>query len=304
MKSNVTYILFGVFVVLAVAVYFLLRSPGEREASYSVSDVHLALDSAQVQSVTIKWGANTFSLQDIGGRWQVVKNAPVEWRYPADEFSVKQLLGSLHRLKVVSLISSNPEKQNLFQVDSTGTILSLTERGGTTTEFIVGKSGPAFSETYVRPAASNNVYLAEGLSPWEVNKEVRDWRDKTILNVPQDSIRSITYRYPKDEFTIVRDSLWRIKKDTVSSNTMKGLLTALSSLRAEDFVDSTLHLSKSQLKLDLLLPDPVTLTFSPMPPDSAKYWVVSSATAQIFVMNKWSVQTVLKQRKDFLPQKK
>lgn len=307
MKKRSTVLLLGIFIVLIGVTYFLLRSPGERETSYPLTDFTLAVDSSQVQSIKFTRGSLIFSLQSIGGQWYVVKNEPIERRYPADETSVNQLLGNVQRLQILSLISSNPEKQNLFQVDSSGTFVSLTERTGKTTEFVVGKMGPSFSETYIRPTASNNVYLAEGITSWDVNKEVRDWRDKTVLKVEQDSIRMISYRYRKEQFSLVRDSVWRFQptaREDVLNSTVTGLLSSISTLRAEDFVDSTFLVPTPHVKLELAAPQSLTLSFSPMPPDSSKYWVMNSSTQQIFVVNKWSVQSILKQRKDFLPPRK
>lgn len=303
MKQRSTYLLIGLFLVLAVIAYVFLRSPEEREASYSLSDVKLAVDSSQVQSLKIVRPSATISLQDIGGTWHVVKDDG-GWRYPADESSVKRLLSNMQNLKIRSLISSNPQKQNLFQVDSTGTQILLTDRNGNAEGIVVGKMGPSFSETYIRPARSSNVYLAEGISSWEVNKELRDWRDKTILKVVQDSVRAISYKYAKDQFSVTRDSVWRIKKDTVASSVMTGILSSLANLRADDFVDSAAKVSPPQVRIEIADPQRTTLKFSPVPPDSARYWVTSSATSQLFIMNKWNVQNILKQRKDFLPSKK
>ena len=303
MKGRSTYLLVATFAALILVAYFLLRSPEEREASYSLEDSRFSMDSSQVSSVKIVRPATSLSLKEIGGTWYVVRDDGIT-RYPADENSVKRLFSSLHNLKVRSLISSNPQKQDLFQVDSTGTQLLLTDRNGKTSALVVGKMGPSFSETYIRPAASNNVYLAEGISSWDVNKEFRDWREKTILKVVEDSLRGLNYRYAKDQFSLTRDSLWRIKKDTVSSTAVSGVLNTLANLRADDFVDSSVRIPAPQLRLDLGLSQQVSLNFSPMPPDSSRYWVTSSATPQTFIMNKWSVQNILKQRKDFLPSRK
>ncbi len=303
MSQRSTYLLLGLFFALILIAYVLLRSPEEREASYSVEDAALSIDSSSVQSIKIVRPSATVSVQDIGGTWYVVKDDG-SWRYPADVSSVERLLSNVQNLKIRSLISSNPQKQNLFQVDSTGTQVFLTDRSGKVAGLVVGKMGPSFSETYIRPSNSANVYLAEGISSWEVNKELRDWRDKTILKVAQDSVRAISYKYAKDRFSVTRDSVWHIKKDTVASSLMMGILNSLVNLRADDFVDSLIKVLPPQAQIDIAVPQPVTLKFSPMPPDSARYWVKSSAASQLFIVNKWNVQNILKQRKDFLPSRK
>jgi hypothetical protein len=305
MKQQSTLILLGLFLVLAVIAYFLVGTGEEREASYSLAHVRLNMDSSSVQTISITRKNATVSLQNIGGKWYVVRSEPTESRYPADESAVKSLLGSIQKLKVTSLVSSNPDRQPLFQVDSTGTLLSFADRSGKSISFYVGKMGPSFSETYVRPVNSNDVYIAEGITSWEVNKEAKDWRDKVVVKVTRDSVRQLTFRYPKEHFTLVKDSVWRMQpatKEKINESAITSLLSSLESLRAADFVDSTIKLPSPQITLEVLMPDHVAMSFVPIPPDSSKYWVKASTTEQIFVAHKWNVQQFLKHRKDFLSQ--
>lgn len=305
MKKNSTLILIVVLIILAIVVYFMIQPSAERETSYSLSDLNIAADSAQISAITLVRDGKATRLEDVGGIWNLVDLSGVpEGRYPADDGAVKRLLGAVQKLKITSLISSNPQKQGLYQVDSTGTTLTLKERSGKTIELVVGKMGPSFSETYIRTSGSNEVYLAEGLMTWDVNKETRDWRDKTIYDVKQDSIRSLTYRYPKDEFTLLKDSVWMLGKDTAFVTEVNGVLSTLASLRAEDFVDSAMDVSKAQFQLDFTARKTYSLTFVPLPPDSARYMVKTSHSPQLFVVNKWSVKPIMKQKKEFLPSKK
>jgi len=305
MKKYSTAVLIVLFVVLAIVVYLMIRPSAERETSYSVSELNIAVDSAQVTAITILHGGKTTCLEDIGGVWNLVNLSAVpNGRYPADDAAVKRLLGAVQKQKITSLISINPQKQSLYQVDSTGTQLTLKDRSGRTVGLIVGKMGPSFSETYIRPSGSNEVYLAEGLMAWDVNKETKDWRDKTIYDVKQDSIKSLAYRYPKDEFTLLRDSVWMLGKDTAFVTEVNGVLSTLASLRADDFVDSAMDLSHAQFQVDFTEKNTYSLTFVPLPPDSSRYVLKTSHSPQLFIVNKWSVKPIMKQRKEFLPSTK
>ena len=71
-----------------------------------------------------------------------------------------------------------------------GTHIIVTERSGKTTNLIIGKMGPSFSEVYVRQPASQDVYLGEGIDSWSVNKDLKEWRDKTIFTQPAEAIRA------------------------------------------------------------------------------------------------------------------
>lgn len=306
MKNKSTIILIALFLGLLIIAYFLIDPIGERTASYALREDKLALDSTQIRSVQITRGGRTTLIENIGGVWFVISPASEgeEKRFSADRAAVQRLLASLHNIKLVSLVSSNPQRQSIFQVDSaSGSFVKVIDRKGATREFILGKMGSLFSESYVRPLASDDVYLAEGIVPWEFNKEMKDWRDKTIHTLDRDAIREITFRYPREQFSLVRDSVWTIRAEAADSTAVNGFLTSLLALRAEDFVDTTIQLASAQLQILVAVPGVTSLNFIPIPPDTSRYWITSSQTPQVFVASKWTVQPLLKRRSDFLPAK-
>jgi hypothetical protein len=101
-------------------------------------------------------------------------------------------------------------------------------------------------ETYVRQPTSNDVYLAEGFNTWDINKEARDWRDKTICRADKDAINQLTFEYAKDKFILVKlDTInWIVNRDSANNSTVNSLFSSLSNLRTEDFVDTTVSLSQ------------------------------------------------------------
>jgi hypothetical protein len=297
MKKSTLYLI-AIFAVLLTVAYFLLSPTEERTSSYSLSDLKLKIDSALVNKMEIKKRLSSVAIEHLGGRWNVT--SPV--KYPADEPSVLSLLSAANKFKIMSLISSNPTKQSLYQVDSlSGTSVRFYDRKGNTVSLIVGKMGPSYLETYVRTPGSNDVYLAEGFNSWSLNKEVRDWRDKTILKLEKDAIRQLLFEYSKDKFVLAKsDSInWIVDGDSTNNTSVNTLLSTLSNFRAEDFVDTIVTLSTPQLKLQIASNEGTNLHFYPMPPDSAKYWVTTSQTQQIFTISKYTAQQILKQKKDF-----
>jgi hypothetical protein len=302
MKQRSTFILLGTLIVLGFVSYLFLRPSKEREATYSLAGVDLSVDSSQIRSISIVRGDRSVTLQNTGGLWYVVRSTPDEWRYPADEYWVEQLVAGLHGLRVVSPISSNPEKQHLFEVDTTGTQLIITDRKGDRKELIVGKPGTLTLEVYVRPANSNDVYLVQGLNPFELNKEPKDWRDKRMALLAKDSIREVAFSYETERFSLEKDSVWRLNPPApnVDETKVNDFLAQLVNVRATDFVDSTIQISLPRLRLEIAAPDRVTMLFAPVPPDTAHYYVTSSTSSQIFLLNKWTAQALFKTRKDFV----
>ena len=295
--NKTTKLLIGLFVILAVVAYFMLPSGKERETSYKTSEINFSVDSAMVSKIEIQLPSRSVVIENTDGKWMIT--SPL--RFPANASTVTQLISSLAKFRVGSLISSNPEKQNMFQVDSTGTKLSIAHRSGKPVSLVVGKMGPSYSEVYVRLPESNNVYLGEGLSTWMVNQELREWRDKTILTTNSDSIKEFSIEYKSKSFAFQRDSTrWMLGKDTVAAGEISSALSTLSNLHADDFIDSTFSSTTKPLSVKIHTSEDVVLNFFPLPPDSAKYAVQTSRSPQAFVLSKWSVQQVKKPIERFL----
>lgn len=296
MKKSTLYLI-AVFAVLLITAYFLLSPTEERTASYSLSEQNLKIDSSLINKIEITRRETSVTIEHKVGNWNLT--SPLH--YQADEQSVFSLLSAANKFKVMSLISSNPVKQALYQVDSlSGTQIKFFDRKGNTISLIVGKMSPSYMETYVRQLGSNDVYLAEGLNSWLINKEVREWRDKTIFNTEIDGIKQVAFEYAKEKFLITKlDSVnWALDADSADNSLVNSLLSSLSNLRAEDFVDTTVSLSTPQLKLLVTSDGTTNLQFHPIQPDSSKYWVSTSHSPQIFIVNKSTAQQFLKQKKD------
>src|SRR5258708_18821347 len=165
-----TIFLVTLLLVLGAITYFLLPSENERETSYKPAAVSFSADSASVVKIDIQQKSKSITLENVGGKWSIT--SPIH--YAADPAVVKQLVSGISNFKIGSLISSNPEKQNLFQVDSTGTKIVVTDRTGKASSMIVGKMGPSFSEVYIRLPETKDVYLGEGIDTWTLNNEVKD----------------------------------------------------------------------------------------------------------------------------------
>jgi LysM repeat protein len=294
-----TKLLIALLVVLCLVVYFLLPSEKEREASYKTPAILLKIDSAAVVKIEIKQSSRSVVIENIGGTWMLT--SPL--RASADPVAVAQLLNGLSKFKMGSLISSNPEKQHLFQVDTAGTRLILAERSGKIFNIIVGKMGPSFSEIYFRLPDSKDVYLGDGIDSWAINKNVKDWRDKSIVHTPADEMNEISISTGSKIFIFHHENgAWKLGDKTVETNEMNPLLNTLSNLRADDFVDSATEIKSKPIVLNIKGGANTTLSLYPATSDSARYIVQSSNSKQLYLIGKWTVQQLFKPTGKSTPQ--
>jgi len=300
-----TIILIVLLLVLGgiVLIFYGPFTSEEREASYQAGQISLAVDSAAVIRIELHHQSKSIILENVGGRWMVT--APVH--YPADPVEVTHLISSVVRFKSGSLISSNPEKQQIFEVDSSaGTRVTMTDRTGKSASLIVGKMGPSYSEVYFRLPTTKDVYLGEGLESWTVTRDVKDWRDKNILLLPADSIKGLSFTAGTKDYAFTRDSSgWRMGGQKIETAAITPSVNSIAALRADDFIDSVTTIPSHSVTVTVKGPQPVTVSVAPVPPDTSKYYVQVSTSPQIFLVSKWTGQQLLKPiERQITPQQK
>lgn len=295
--SKTTIILICVFLFLGVMTYFIFPRGEERITSYKGLDVDLTIDSAMATKIEIQKLGKSITIENLDGKWTITSPG----RYSANGSTVAQMLGGLKKFKVGSLISSNPQKQSMFQVDSTGTTLTVTDRTGKSVSMVIGKMGPSYSDLYFRLPNSDDVYLGEGITTWVLNQELKDWRDKTIFSTTSDSINQLSFAYNAKNFVLQRDSSsWKYGTQVIDNGAISSALSTLSSLQAEDFIDTHIKPSHQPISVNIQTSSSVIIDFFPQQPDSAKYTVRTSGSPQVYQVNKWTVQQILKPIESFV----
>ena len=291
MKRN-TLILTGLFVILLVVAYLVLQKPGEQSASSASSGLMFKIDSIAVDRIVIKTPSSSLLLEKRGVEWFVAQ--PVNYR--ADQSTVGQIIHQIKNLEIKTVVSSKPEKHSVFQVDQSGTQVTLYEKGAEAASFILGKMGGSYTESYARRINSNDVFAVEGAAGYMFGRPVKDWRDKTILTIPKENIKTVQYQYGDTLFAVsFSDSTWAVGKEKAQQSAMEGLLASLSSVQADDFIDSTIA-PKITASISYA---GAQLRFS-FDKSTSRYIVQSSTSPQWFVMEQWKANQLLKRKKDLV----
>lgn len=289
-----TLILAVVAVLLLAVTLLILQRPGERSNASDVANLFVTVDSAAVDRIEISNPTSAVLLEKRGGEWFLAQ--PIAFR--ADQASIAALLHTIGSMNVKGVVSNRPEKRSVFQVDSAGTLVRLSS--GTTEQaaIVVGKLSSSYSESYVRKASSDDVVLVERISIGQFNKPLREWRDRTIFAQPQSMITDIGFQYGDTTFTISRrDSVWTVDGRPARAEAVEGLMNALGSLQADDFIDggvtpaprmtAQISIGRTQLRFAIQKA-------------TGKYIVQSSTSAQRYVLEPWRANQVLLRKKDLL----
>ncbi len=290
-----TWVLIGVLAVLALATFLVMRQPGETSSTGASDTILVSYDSAAIDRIAIRQAAGTVELEKGSDGWTLT--SPL--RYRADQAAVAEAVGKGNHIEISSLVSNNPEKQHLFQVDSTGTLVQFFDKGNERAAVRIGKPSSAYTDTYVRREGSNDVYLAKGIISFLFTRATKEWRDKTIFHTTQEGITSLTFHYGDTTFTLAfQDSSWRINQVPTDQSVVRSFLSSLANLSADDFVDTALtSLPRMTASIEV---EGTLIQFYPAP-QGGNYYVRSSRAAQWFELQGWRATQVLKRVKDFFP---
>ena len=240
MKTKQLLILGGVLVVLAIVVLALENPFGKSEHEKQIeaaTPLFPNFDKEQVTKIEIIATDGTATLSKQDGNWVVTSMD----NYPADSEGVDELLTKVGEFKNTQRVSSNPEKQADFEVDSSGVETKLMDANDKVlAHLFVGKTTPGFLSSYVRAADSNDVYVAQGYLQSVFNKGTRTWKDRTIFDFNKGNVTELNISSPEEtvELRLNTNGIWQMLKpeaSAVNTNEVDTLLTTFSELKTDDF---------------------------------------------------------------------
>lgn len=194
MKNIRPFIYLGIAIFVA-AVVFLFEGPGKPRVS-DVDDGYFVIgfDIDKIGAVTITQLVDGVQLRRKDSGWEVRdfatplkeellkkegrEGAESAWQ-DADITRVSSALGRFGGLDKGVIVSSNSEKQSLFQVDAAGLKVSAFDKENKPLfEVIIGKMGPDFTSTYIRRANEDKVYLVNRSMVGVISPRASDWMVK------------------------------------------------------------------------------------------------------------------------------
>ncbi|MBD3335885.1 MAG: DUF4340 domain-containing protein [Candidatus Eisenbacteria bacterium] len=234
-------VLAGILIVLVIIA--VLSNQARQRARSPGEPLYPGFAAEQAERIILEKGDDRVELhKNEEGVWLVA----TEGDYPADETKVDRVLENIPDFHTRDLVSRNPDKQETFEVtDSLGTKVTVLGSGGTElAHFLVGKQGPGFMSTYVRPAGENTVLLVPKYmrSNYDVNQPT--WRDKSIFEFGVDEATRVEILPAEgDSLLVVKgdaDAWSIVEPDTfpVKETIWQSMLRSASTLKTDAFADS------------------------------------------------------------------
>ncbi len=309
MKIKQLLVLIGVLVVLGLLVLILENPFGKSEEQRKVEEATLLFpffNKENVAKIEIigAFGLSTTILAKQDDLWLVETMD----NYPADQTAVKELLDKVAEMKTIQRASSNPEKQAVFQVDSSGVEAKLTDASGNLlAHLFAGKTTPEIFNSYVRAADSNDVYIVQGNLKLTLDKGYRSWRDRAIFSFLKEDVTHLTIGSEAEDIELQIDAAgaWQMLKPIVSAadgTEVETITELMSSLETDDFAEpkdlSEYGLDAPKMSATATLKDGSARTLLIGVEESGTYYVKREDKAQIFELSKGRVDKLIRKSVD------
>jgi hypothetical protein len=250
-------------------IWFVERKQEPKAAGEREKVTVLAVDKAKAKEISLAAaGAETIRLVKEGSGWKVT--AP--FAAPADGSAVESMLTSLEKLEADEVVveqAKDPAEYGLDKPSRTVTAVAEGAQAPLAVEF--GAKSPDGSSVYARTPGSARVYLVPAWVEGTFDKKPFDLRDRDLLHVKRDDVRSLEISGPEGSYALARTDAgeWAFTKPVATRAgrwSVDGLLGSVENLRmdsvaAEAATDlAAFGLEKPARTVSLVLKDGSTRT--------------------------------------------
>lgn len=182
----------------------------QRDAEYTKApDVTVKLPKLKKDDVTELSVAApdkpAVTLKKVGEVWTLTK--PLETA--ADKESVETALSKLEELEVIGVAATRKENHDALEVTAEKAVHIVAKQDDKTLlDVYVGayRSG----NTMVREEGADNVATTKGSFKFAFDKDLKDWRDKVVVDAKLDDVATISFKNKNGTFSFVKEgSDWK-----------------------------------------------------------------------------------------------
>jgi len=229
----------GVAVLVAAGlfsyIWFVERKKEPKPEGQREKVTVVTVDKAKAKEISLATPGETIRLVKEGSAWKVA--AP--FAAPADTSAVESMLTSLEKLEADEVVVEQAPNPAEYGLDKPSRTITAVVEGATAplkVEF--GSKSPDGSSVYARTAGSPKVYLVPQWVEGSFEKKPFDLRDRDLLHVKRDDVRSLEVTGPEGGYALARTDAgeWAFTKPVATRAgrwSVDGLLGTVENLRMD-----------------------------------------------------------------------
>ena len=188
-----------------------------------------------VTALTLTYPDREIALEKSDGAWRLSK--PLQTA--ADDITVKNLLRAVADAEVKKTIDEPPQDLAPFGLAPPEVVVKIATKDTTLPDLKVGKTTSVSFSTYVQRGDQGKIYLTPSAFRSGMDKQVKDLRDKKIVDFKEDDITRVALRGPDGDVIVAKaDGNWMIEQPTslrADGNAVRTLLSTVRNMRATEF---------------------------------------------------------------------
>lgn len=229
---------------------FLVASYLESTFNRSTFDLRdkaaLKFERDSAESMQIVTAERTLSFGKKENQWQI--NQPAGLR--ADTAAIEGLLARLNSLQMKSIVESTDKKD--FGLEKPAATVHIGAGSAQTTLLVGGSAGEG--AVYARDASRPTVFTVESSLLDDLKKDLGEYRQKDVFDARAFNTDGVEIARGSDRWTFDKKEKWQqtapATKDADGAK-IEGLLSSLTSARADGFVDKVPTDAKTELSVTL-----------------------------------------------------
>jgi len=211
---------------------------------------HLLAEGTSLKEIEIKRGQDIYHFKKRADEWQMIK--PINWK--VDTSKIENLIKRLKDTVLENPITEDKEKYKKYGVGGEGDYIKIITDNNKQITLYTGKRGPRYSLIYVRKKGEKTVYLVNAEFYNALPYDRDDFRDKTILSIPAETIREIKWELGDKKFSMVKkQDGWYAEVKKLSDEKVKDYLEKVSKITATGFPKDDKLPKKAKLSGKILI---------------------------------------------------
>jgi hypothetical protein len=217
-------------------IWFVERKHEPKPESEREKVTVLAVDKAKAKEISLATsGGDTIRLVKQGSAWKVA--AP--FASPADTSAVESILTSLEKLEADEVVVEQAASLAEYGLDKPSrTVSAVVEGAPAPLSVQFGAKSPDGSSVYARTGSAPRVFLVPSWVEGSFDKKPFDLRDRDLLHVKRDDVRSLEVVGPEGSYALARTDAgeWAFTKPVATRAgrwSVDGLLGTVENLRME-----------------------------------------------------------------------